>query len=354
MARALELAKKGLYTTKPNPRVGCVIVNNNEIIAEGWHERVGQGHAEVQALKQIENAQGATAYVTLEPCSHFGRTAPCANALINSGIARVVVAMQDPNPLVAGKGLALLAQAGVCVTIGLLEEQARALNKGFITRMVTGKPFVVSKLAMSIDGRTAMASGESKWITSVQARQDVQKLRAQCGAVLTGIDTVLADDPGLNVRLEGIDVEQPVRVILDSSLRIAVSAKIIALAGRIIILTCCTDELKIEALEQAGAEVYHLAADTKGRLDLREVLDFLAEQQINDVLVEAGSTLNGAMLEQGLVDECVIYMAPCILGASGRGLFTMPNVSLMADKKTMQLLDTRKVGVDLRLHYKVK
>ena len=354
MARALLLARKGSYTTKPNPRVGCVLVKNNEIIAEGWHVRAGQGHAEVEALKHTQNAQGATAYVTLEPCFHYGRTPPCADALIKAGVARVVVAMQDPNPLVAGKGLALLEQAGIRVSSGVLEAEAKQLNKGFINRMLYAKPYVTSKLAMSVDGRTAMASGESKWITSAEARQDVQKLRAASGAVLTGIDTVLADDPGMNVRLDNIDVVQPVRVILDSSLRTPVSAKLLALEGRSVILTCSVDQQKIEALEQAGAEVYHLASDLKGRLDLQEVLAFLAEQQINDVLIEAGSVLNGAMMQLGLIDECIIYMAPSILGASGRGLFSMPDVSVMADKIQLQFVDMRKIGLDLRLHFKVQ
>lgn len=354
MARALVLAKRGIFTTKPNPRVGCVLVKNNEIVGEGWHVRAGQGHAEVEALKNTDDARGATAYVTLEPCSHQGRTPPCAVALINAGVERVVIAMQDPNPLVAGKGIALLERVGIRVVCGVLETDAQALNTGFITRMLTAKPYVVSKLAMSMDGRTAMASGESKWITSAQARQDVQRLRAASSAVLTGVDTVLADDPGLNVRMSGVDVEQPVRVILDSSLRTPVTARLLTLAGRTLILTGSEDQQKIEALTQAGAEVYCLALNALGRLDLEQVLHFLAEQQINDVLVEAGSVLNGALMAQGLIDECVVYMAPCLLGASGRGLFDMPNVSLMADKKQLQLLDTRKVGVDLRLHYKVQ
>ena len=354
MLQALQLAKRGMYTTKPNPRVGCLLVKDNKIIAEGWHVRAGQGHAEVEALKKTQDAQGATAYVTLEPCSHYGRTAPCAEALIKANVARVVVAMQDPNPLVAGKGLALLEQAGISVSCGLMEAEAKELNKGFVTRMQTGKPYILSKLAMSLDGRTAMASGESKWITSSHARQDVQKLRAVSGAVLTGVDTVLADDPGMNVRLQGVDVEQPMRVILDSSLRTPLTVKLLTLPGRTVILTCSEDKMKVQALQQAGAEVYRLTANQQGRLDLETVLKFLAEQQLNDVLVEAGSVLNGALMEQGLIDECVVYMAPSILGASGRGLFAMPNVSVMADKKQLQLLDVRKVGVDLRLRYKVQ
>ncbi len=354
MLHALQKAKQGVYTTKPNPRVGCVLVKNNKIIAEGWHIRAGEGHAEVEALKNTQDAQGATAYVTLEPCSHHGRTPPCAEALIKAGVTRVVVAMQDPNPLVVGKGLELLEKAGISVTCGVMEAEAKDLNKGFITRMQTGKPYVLSKLAMSLDGRTAMASGESKWITSTHARQDVQKLRAMSGAVLTGVDTVLADDPSMNVRLLEVDVEQPVRVILDSSLRTPVTAKLLTLSGRTVILTCSEDEIKMQALQQAGADVYQLMANPQGRVDLVAVLDFLAEQQINDLLVEAGSVLNGALMEQGLIDECIVYMAPNILGASGRGLFAMPNVSEMADKKQLQFVDMRKIGMDLKLHFIVQ
>jgi len=354
MLRAIQLAKQGMYTAKPNPRVGCVLVKDHKIIATGWHRRAGQGHAEVEALKSTQYAHGATAYVTLEPCSHYGRTPPCAEALIKAGIVRVVVAMQDPNPLVAGKGLALLKQAGISVSSGVMQAEAQKLNKGFISRMQSGKPYVLSKLAMSLDGRTAMASGESKWITSTHARQDVQKLRAETGAVLTGVDTILADDPSMNVRLPEIDIEQPIRVILDSSLRTPVTAKLLSLAGRTIILTCSENTNKRQALLQSGAEIFHLPTTPQGQVDLVAVLHFLAEQQINDVLVEAGSVLNGALMQQDLIDECVIYMAPSILGASGRGLFSMPDVSLMADKKQLQLLDVRKVGVDLRLRYKAQ
>jgi len=354
MARALYLAKKGRYTTKPNPQVGCVIVKDNAIIAEGWHVRAGQGHAEVEALKNAQDAQGATAYVTLEPCSHYGRTPPCAEALIKAGVARVIIAMQDPNPLVAGKGVTLLEQAGITVACGVLESEAQALNRGFITRMTMAKPYVVSKMAMSLDGRTAMASGESKWITASEARQDVQKLRAASCCVLTGVDTVLADDPSMNVRLEDVEVEQPLRVVLDSKLRTPTSAKLLALAGRTLILTCSDEQGKVEALTQAGAEVYKIAKNHQGRVDLNAVLLFLAEQQVNEVLVEAGSVLNGALMEQNLIDECIVYMAPSILGSSGRGLCDMPHVTRMADKKNLALLDVRKVGVDLRLQYKVQ
>lgn len=354
MAKAIQLAKQGQYTAKPNPCVGCVLVRDGHVIAEGWHRYAGQGHAEVEALKNTENATGATAYVTLEPCSHYGRTPPCAEALIHAGVARVVIAMQDPNPLVAGRGIALLEQQGIDVVSGVLEADARQLNQGFITRMLNNKPYVLSKLAMSLDGRTAMASGESKWITSTEARQDVQKLRAASGAVMTGVDTILADDPSMNVRMSNVEVEQPLRVILDSSLRTPVTAKLLRLPGRTLILTCSTNIEKTAALQQAGAEVHEVKANAQGRLDLDVVLSFLATQQVNDVLVEAGSILNGALLEQNLIDECVVYMAPMILGASGRGLFELPNVHLMADKKSLRLMSMREIGVDLRLHYKVQ
>jgi diaminohydroxyphosphoribosylaminopyrimidine deaminase/5-amino-6-(5-phosphoribosylamino)uracil reductase len=266
MAQAIRLAKRGTYTTQPNPRVGCVLVKNNEVIAEGWHVRAGQGHAEVEALKQTSNASGATAYVTLEPCSHFGRTAPCAEALIKAKVSRVVIAMQDPNPQVSGKGIALLEAAGIKTTNGILGTEAREINKGFIQRMLYKKPYVLSKLAMSLDGRTAMASGESKWITSAEARHDVQRLRAAASAILTGVDTVLADDPSLNVRLESIDVKQPLRVILDSSLKTPTSAKLLGLAGRSLVLTCSENTQKIDALKQAGAEVYTLAKNKQGAI----------------------------------------------------------------------------------------
>ena len=347
MARAIALAKKGLYTTAPNPRVGCVLVRDKQIIAEGWHVKAGEGHAEVEALKNAGEARGATAYVTLEPCSHHGKTPPCSDALIQAGVKRVVVAMQDPNPLVAGRGLAQLRQAGCDVVCGVLEADARALNRGFITRMTKNRPFVRSKLAMSLDGRTAMASGESQWITSPQARADVQTLRAESSAILTGINTVLADDPSLNARLD-CPVVQPIRVVLDTHLAMPVTAKMATLAGRSLILTACTDAAKVKALEVVGFEVYQLPLK-QGRLDLSAVLSFLAAQQVNDVLVEAGAILNGALLAEGLVDEWIIYMAPCVLGDQGRGLFALPGLHTMADKKTFVWRDTRSVGPDLKL-----
>lgn len=349
MARALQLARQGLYTTDPNPRVGCVLVKDGEIIGEGWHQRAGLSHAEVEALNNAPDAQGATAYVTLEPCSHFGRTPPCCDALIKAGVSRVVVAMQDPNPLVAGQGLQRLRSAGIEVTSGVLEEDAQRLNRGFIKRMTQQRPWVRSKLAMSLDGRTAMASGESKWITSAQARADVQRLRAESSAILTGINTVLADDPALTARVDE-EVVQPLRVVLDSQLAMPVDAQLVNGPGRTLILTSSTDDTKKQALQQAGFEVYEIA-EHQGRLDLRQVMAFLAEQQINEVLVEAGPTLNGALLAENLIDEWVIYMAPCVLGDQGRGLFALPDMNTMADKKNLNLADVRQVGPDLKLTF---
>jgi len=347
MARALQLAKNGRYTTDPNPRVGCVLVRDDVIIGEGWHVRAGLGHAEVEALKTVQDAKGATAYVTLEPCSHYGKTPPCCDALIAAGVSRVVAAMQDPNPLVSGRGLDKLKAAGCEVVVGVLEEDARLLNRGFIKRMTENRPFVRSKLAMSLDGRTALASGESKWITSKHARADVQCLRAESSAILTGINTVLADDPALNARVD-FDVVQPVRVVLDTHLQMTPHSQMAKLPGRTLILTCSDDEPRQQRLQQAGFEVHHLP-DKNGRLDLHEVMRFLADQKINEVLVEAGAVLNGALLAADLLDELIVYMAPSVLGDQGRGLFHLPGVTTMADKKELKLLDVRQVGGDLRL-----
>ena len=353
MAQAIQLATKGRYTTDPNPRVGCIFVNDNKILGKGWHERAGQGHAEIIALKNAENISGATAYVTLEPCSHHGRTPPCCDALIDAGIKRVVVAMLDPNPLVSGKGLQRLREAGVEVECGLLEQDTRALNSGFIKRMETGKPWVISKMAMSLDGRTAMASGESKWITSTESRQDVHRLRAESSAILTGINTVLADDPSLNARLAQVDVVQPLRVVLDSKLQMPVTAQMATLPGRTLVLTCSKDKQRQRGISQAGFEVYGLSAH-QGQVDLKEVMVFLGQQQINQVLVEAGATLNGALLQQNLVDEWLVYMAPCILGSEGRGLFNLSEMHCMADKKNLRITNMRQIGSDIRIRFVAK
>jgi diaminohydroxyphosphoribosylaminopyrimidine deaminase/5-amino-6-(5-phosphoribosylamino)uracil reductase len=347
MARAIELAKKGRYTTDPNPRVGCVLVRDGKIIGEGWHVKAGFGHAEVEALKNCSNAKGATAYVTLEPCSHYGKTPPCCDALIKAGITRVVVAMQDPNPLVSGRGLEKLKEAGCEVSCGVLEEDVQHLNRGFIKRMMANRPFVRSKLAMSLDGRTAMESGESKWITSAEARVDVHRLRAESSAILTGINTVLADDPSLNARVAW-DVLQPIRVVLDSKLNMPVDAQMAKLDGRSLVLTCSQDQKKIQVLQKVGFEIYTLPKKNE-RLDLHAVMNFLAKQQINELLIEAGSVLNGALLAENLVDEWVVYIAPCILGDQGRGLFVVPGLKYIADKKKLTLRDVRQVGSDLKL-----
>lgn len=352
MAKALQLAEKGSYTTDPNPRVGSVLVNNDELIAEGWHVKAGLAHAEIVALNQTVNVQGATAYVTLEPCSHYGKTGPCCDALISAGIQRVVIAMQDPNPLVAGRGIKKMRDAGLEVICGVLEQDAEALNAGFIKRMTTGLPYIRSKLAMSLDGRTAMASGESKWITSAESRADVQRLRAESSAVLTGINTVLDDDPGLNVRLDE-DVAQPVRVILDSQLQMPASAKMLGLSGQTWVLSCSKDEQKIASLENAGCQVFQINSK-EGRLDLEAVMIFLGQQQINTVLVEAGATLNGSLLSENIVDQWLVYMAPCILGDQGRGLFHLPAMQKMDDKKQLNMTAVRQVGPDLKLTFNMQ
>jgi diaminohydroxyphosphoribosylaminopyrimidine deaminase / 5-amino-6-(5-phosphoribosylamino)uracil reductase len=347
MARAIHLARKGLYTTDPNPRVGCVLVKDGRIIGEGWHKRAGLAHAEVEAINNAtEETRGATAYVTLEPCSHHGRTPPCCETLVKAGIKRVVAAMQDPNPKVAGNGFAHLKAAGIEVSVGVLEEDAQELNRGFIMRMTKQRPFVRSKLAMSLDGRTAMASGESQWITSPEARADVHKLRAESSAILTGINTLLVDNPSLTARIDK-EVVQPVRVVLDSSLKMPTNALMATLPGRSMILTCSEDEAKKETLENVGFEVYSLP-ENEGRLDLTEVLTFLAGQEINEVLVEGGAVLNGSLLTENLVDEWIIYMAPKILGDQGRGLFMLSGLDKLADCKEMRFKNVHHFGADLK------
>ena len=348
MARALQLAELGRFTTDPNPRVGCVLVKKGRIIGEGFHERAGQTHAEINALKNAtEDASGATAYVTLEPCSHHGKTPPCYDALIAAGLKRLVVAMRDPNPLVSGRGLERCKSAGIEVVCDVLRTDAEQLNHGFISRMTKNRPFIRSKIAMSLDGRTALANGESKWITSPEARTDVHRFRAESSAILTGIGTVLVDNPSLNARVD-FPIVQPIRVVLDSQLQMPPHAQMAKLNGRTLILTCSTNEQKHAALKQAGFEI-HVLPELNGRLDLHAVMTFLATQEINNVFVEAGTTLNGALLEANLVDEWLIYMASCVLGDKGRGIFSLPELQSMTDKKILQWLDVRHVGHDLRL-----
>ncbi|MCK4706461.1 MAG: bifunctional diaminohydroxyphosphoribosylaminopyrimidine deaminase/5-amino-6-(5-phosphoribosylamino)uracil reductase RibD [Gammaproteobacteria bacterium] len=345
MSRALLLAKKGIYTTAPNPNVGCVLVKDGEVVGEGWHEKAGEAHAEINALKQAgSKAEGATAYVTLEPCCHQGKTPPCSDALIKAKITRVVAAMIDPHVKVAGKGLKQLEAAGIFVESGLLEAESKELNLGFIKRMQKRLPYVRCKLAMSLDGRTVMASGESKWITGEAARQDVQLLRARSSAILTGIGTVLSDDPSMNVRLSAQElnvdeVRQPLRVVLDSGLRFPAKAKIAEVEGDVLIMTTSRNDVD-NAVQ---------LAEKNGHVDLNAALNYLAEQEINEIHVEAGAILSGAFLQQQLVDEIVVYMAPHIMGDEARGLFALPGLSKMKDRISLDIQDVRMLGKDLRI-----
>jgi diaminohydroxyphosphoribosylaminopyrimidine deaminase / 5-amino-6-(5-phosphoribosylamino)uracil reductase len=376
MARALELARRALYTTDPNPRVGCVLAHDGLIIAEGFHARAGDPHAERNALATAgEHARGATAYVTLEPCSHTGRTGPCADALIEAGVARVVAAMEDPNPQVAGTGLQRLRDAGIQVDTGLQEADARALNPGFVLRMSQGRPLIRIKAAASLDGRTAMASGESQWITGPEAREDVQRLRARSSAIVTGIGTVLADRPSYTVRPEQWrhgeyadgPVRAPLRVILDPALRTPVDSPVVTADGPCLIAHAddpgAAPEERRRALEHAGAELLALpraraasdpaepgaAAPAERRgLDLHALTAELARRECNEVLVECGATLAGAFVREALFDELIVYLAPTLLGADARGLLDLP-FDRMDQQIRLQWSDLRRVGDDLRL-----
>ena len=357
MARALELARKGLYTTHPNPRVGCVIVRDGQIVGEGWHERTGEPHAEPNALRAAgDKARGATVYVTLEPCSHHGRTPPCADALVTAGVARVVAGMQDPNPEVAGRGMQRLAQAGIEVRSGVLETEARALNPGFLKRMEQGLPFVRVKLAMSLDGRTAMASGESQWITSPQARRDVQRLRARSHAILTSSATVLADDPQLNVRWDELSADvqaqypqaqlrQPLRIVVDSQNRVTPEHRLIQQAGETWFARTQPDA------RTWPDNVRHIQVpEHNGHLDLVSMMMLLGRQQVNSIWVEAGASLAGALIQAGLVDELVVYLAPKLLGSDARGLCVLPGLEALADAPQFAFSEIRQVGPDICLH----
>ncbi|MEO5574518.1 MAG: bifunctional diaminohydroxyphosphoribosylaminopyrimidine deaminase/5-amino-6-(5-phosphoribosylamino)uracil reductase RibD [Gammaproteobacteria bacterium] len=371
MAHALRLAERGLYTAHPNPRVGCVLVKDDTIVGEGWHRRAGEPHAEIHALREAgEAARGTTAYVTLEPCCHKGRTPPCTEALIAAGVKRVVVAMLDPNPRVAGQGLKQLMQAGIEVSSGILQAQAETLNRGFSMRMLHQRPFVRCKLAMSLDGRTALANGKSQWITGPEARADVQRLRARSGAIMTGIGTVLSDDPSLTVRaeyltpegigfdtdgLQAVEIRQPLRVVLDSKLCMPRQAHMLGLPGRTLIVTSApgsADTTSQIYKEWAALEVAVVALPgTAAGVDLSAVLQHLATQyEINDVLLEAGSILSGAMLRAGLIDELVLYVAPLLLGDDARGLFHwLPGLEDMQDRIKLEIDELRAVGGDWRV-----
>lgn len=352
MARALRLAQRGLNTTTPNPRVGCVIVRDGAILGEGWHEKAGEPHAEIHALQRIgagDTARGATAYVTLEPCSHHGRTPPCADALIAAGVTRVVVAMQDPNPLVAGRGLARLAAAGIAVDCGLLEAEARELNIGFVSRMTRGRPWLRLKVAMSLDGKTALANGRSQWITGPDARRHAHGWRARSCALLTGIGTVREDDPRLTVR----DVDtprQPLRVVVDSKLEIPLDAAILA-GGNCLIACAVIDAAKTAQLEALGAEVLVLP-NPRGKVDLPALLSELGRRGINEVMAEAGRKLNGSLLREGLVDELLIYQAPMLLGDSARGMADFGELTEMAAARRLSIAERRFIGADffIRAH----
>lgn len=359
MARALVLAAHGLYTTDPNPRVGCVLVRDGEVVGEGYHRHAGEAHAEINALSAAGgSARGATAYVTLEPCSHTGRTGPCALALQEAQVARVVVAMVDPNPQVSGRGIRLLEEAGIEVSVGLLEADARALNPGFIARMANQRPFVRMKMAMSLDGRTAMGSGESQWITGPEARAQVQRLRARSSAILSGVESVIMDDSRLTVRAEQLGLDnaadiashQPLRVIVDSRLRLPLAAACLRAPGRTLVVTTSREAEKHERLIDAGAEVQVLSADAQGRVDLSVLLEWLAaNEDVNELLVETGATLAGAMLSAGLIDEMQLFVAPTLLGGDARPLFTLSGLTQMADQQRLTIHDMRAVGQDWRI-----
>jgi diaminohydroxyphosphoribosylaminopyrimidine deaminase / 5-amino-6-(5-phosphoribosylamino)uracil reductase len=350
MTRALRLAARGLYTTTPNPRVGCVIVNNGQVVGEGAHLKAGEPHAEVHALRAAgEQARGATAYVTLEPCSHFGRTPPCADALVNAGVSRVVVAMQDPNPLVAGNGIARLQAQGITVTVGVCEAQARALNPGFIKRMTQQRPYVRLKVAASLDGRTALANGHSQWITSAAARKDVHHWRAQSCAIVTGIASILQDDSSLTVR----DVNtprQPLRVIVDSQLRIPIDARVLQ-DGNALVAYAQGDAAKLEMLQVMGVRTLQVP-NAQGQVDLAVLMQALTALPCNEVLIEAGATLNGAFMQTGLVDELLLYYAPKLMGHTARGMFALPALAQMSDVRDLNIQDVRQFGQDIRIQAK--
>jgi diaminohydroxyphosphoribosylaminopyrimidine deaminase/5-amino-6-(5-phosphoribosylamino)uracil reductase len=352
MARALQLAARGLNSTRPNPRVGCVVVKDGAVVGEGWHERAGEPHAEILAVQAAgARARGACCYVTLEPCCHHGRTPPCSEALLSAGVGRVVAAMTDPNPRVRGDGLRQLQASGVEVGSGLLAAEAEALNAGFCQRMRHGRPWVRAKVGMSLDGRVAMANGESRWITGEAARADVQRLRARSSAILTGIGTVLADDPSLTVR--GLDAGlQPLRVVLDGHLSMRTDARMLSLPGKTLVVTAEDDADQIRELERAGAEVLVLPSGP-GRVDLPELMRYLAEREVNELLVEAGATVCGSLLQSGQVDELVVYLAPHLLGNAARGMFAIPGLESMQDRMALDIQEVRAVGHDWRITARV-
>jgi len=352
MTRALALAARGLYSTSPNPRVGCVIVRDGEVVGEGWHEAAGMPHAEVNALQQAAaGARGATAYVTLEPCSHHGRTPPCSEALIAAGVARVVAAMRDPNPLVSGQGFARLAQAGIQVDQGLLEAEARELNIGFVSRMTRQRPWVRMKIAASLDGRTALANGQSQWITSQAARDDGHHWRARACALLTGIGTLREDDPQLNVRAVQTP-RQPLKVLIDSRLEASPDAKLFQSGGTLVFAGGSHPE-KSAALAARGAEVVVLP-NANGKVELPQMLEELARRGVNELHVEAGAKLNGSLLREGCVDELLIYLAPLLIGDAGQGMFHLPEIAQLSRAQRLAIAELTPIGDDVRIRARIR
>ena len=347
MGKALALAGRGLYTTTPNPRVGCVVVRDGVVVGTGWHEKAGLPHAEVLALKDAgDRARGAALYVNLEPCSHHGRTPPCAEAIIAAGIKRVVAAMQDPNPKVAGSGFAKLREAGMVIEHGLKENEAGELNIGFVSRMARRRPWVRMKIAASLDGRTALANGESRWITGEAARADGHRWRARACAVLTGFGTVRDDDPQLNVR--GVDTpRQPLKIVVDSKFETSASARLLK-EGKTLVVGAVNEERKIAALKAAGAEVIIIPND-RGKVELFKLMEELARRELNEIHVEAGTKLNGSLFQAGVVDELLVYLAPSVIGDSGRGMFNLPEFTQLSQATALKIREIERVGADLRI-----
>ncbi|HEX4332499.1 MAG TPA: bifunctional diaminohydroxyphosphoribosylaminopyrimidine deaminase/5-amino-6-(5-phosphoribosylamino)uracil reductase RibD [Usitatibacter sp.] len=346
MQRALSLTERGRDTCTPNPNVGCVLAKGGRVIGEGWHERAGEAHAEVRALQAVtESPEGATAYLTLEPCAHHGRTGPCAEALVEAKVARVVAALEDPNPEVAGKGFARLREAGIAVDVGLMADEAREAHRGFLSRMQRARPWLRVKAASSLDGRIALSGGESRWITGEEARRDVHRLRARSCAMLTGIGTVLADDPELTVRHVPC-TRQPRRVVIDNRLEMPRTAKILSGAPPLI-LTVSDDAPRRSALEALGAEVVRVPGE--GKSDLAAVAKVLGERGFNEVTAETGGKLMGSLIAAGVVDELVIYYAGMVLGDKAQALFVMPEPARLAEAKRLRIVDVRTLGGDFRV-----
>lgn len=351
MLHALALAERGLYTTTPNPRVGCVIVRDGKVVGEGFHMKAGEAHAEVHALRAAgELARGASLYVTLEPCCHQGRTSPCVNALIEAGVARVIIAMQDPNPLVAGQGIAHLQAAGIQIETGLLEHEARELNIGFVARMTRGRPWVRVKIAASLDGKTAMPDGQSQWITGQEARRDGHAFRARACAILTGIGTVRDDDPQMTVR-EVQTPRQPLKILLDSKLEVELSAKLFQ-GGKVLVVCAREDSEKARVLRDRGIEVLQLP-NPRGKVDLDGLMRELGRRELNEIHVEAGFKLNGSLLAEGVVDELLLYFAPRVLGHAGLGMFNLPELEKLDAAPALELFDLKPIGPDLRVRARV-